>query len=172
VSYNYSGTGSTTYSASTTAPTTVGTYQVIATVVSDENYKGASSLPYNFTIIKANSTIAVTGLSSYVYSGQQQGPSANIKTGSTGAVTYSYSGNGTTVLNASSTAPTNVGTYIVTVSLAADDNNNAAIDYNMKQNNESITTCSIPINYSTTIYNNPCFCPPSKKHFKAVTKRR
>jgi gliding motility-associated-like protein len=126
VSYNYSGTGSTTYSASTTPPTTVGTYQVVASVVSDENYNGASSLAYNFTINKANSTIAVSGLTSYVYSGLEQGPNANIKTGSTGLVTYSYSGNGTTVFNPSSTAPKNVGSYKVTASLAADDNNNAA----------------------------------------------
>jgi hypothetical protein len=100
---------------------------VVATVVSDENYNGASSIPFNFIINKANSTITVSGLTSYVYSGLEQGPNANIKTGSTGLVTYSYSGNGTTVFNASSTAPKNVGTYKVTASLAADDNNNAAI---------------------------------------------
>ncbi|MFM6995352.1 MAG: MBG domain-containing protein [Sediminibacterium sp.] len=127
VSYSYSGIGSTTYTASATAPTTVGTYQVVATVVSDENYKDASSSPFNFIINKANSSISISGDASYVYSGLAQGPNASTKTGSTGIVTYSYSGNGTTKYTATSNAPTNVGTYKVTASLAADDNNNAVI---------------------------------------------
>ncbi|GAT64010.1 MBG domain-containing protein [Paludibacter jiangxiensis] len=59
VSYAYKGTGSTSYSESSTPPTNAGSYQVVATLAADENYSGASSVPFNFTISKANATIAV-----------------------------------------------------------------------------------------------------------------
>ncbi|MTK53271.1 MAG: hypothetical protein F8N35_07390 [Paludibacter sp.] len=59
ISYAYKGTGSTSYSESSTPPTNAGTYQVVATLAADENYSGASSVPFNFTISKANATISV-----------------------------------------------------------------------------------------------------------------
>jgi hypothetical protein len=59
VSYAYKGTGSTSYNESSTPPTNAGTYQVVATLAADENYSGASSVPFNFTISKANATISV-----------------------------------------------------------------------------------------------------------------
>jgi gliding motility-associated-like protein len=126
VTYSYSGTGNTTYTASATAPMTVGTYQVIATVVSDENYNGASSSPFSFAITKANSTVTVVGDASYTYSGAAQGPNANTHTGSLATVTYNYSGAGSTIYASSATAPTNAGTYKVIATLPGDDNNNTA----------------------------------------------
>jgi hypothetical protein len=78
------------------------------------------------TINKASSSITVTGSTSFEYNGSAQGPATNTKSGSTGAVTYSYSGVNPTVYGASSTAPTNVGTYQVVATLASDDNFNGA----------------------------------------------
>jgi hypothetical protein len=126
VTYSYSGTGNTTYTASATAPTLVGTYQVIATVVSDENYNGAVSSPFSYAITKRNSTVTIVGAASYTYTGAAQGPNANTYTGSTATITYNYAGTGTTVYASSATAPTNAGTYQVLATLPGDDNNNSA----------------------------------------------
>ena len=131
VTYSYSGTGTTTYSASAIAPTNAGTYQVVASVATDGNYNAASSSAYAFTINKAivskgNSTIVVSGLTIYTFNGLSQGPKSSTVNGSTGAVTYSYSGTGTTTYSASATAPTNIGNYQVIASVASDDNYNEA----------------------------------------------
>jgi hypothetical protein len=57
VSYTYSGTDSTTYATSSTPPANAGTYQVVATVVENGNYAGATSEPYIFTINKRELTV-------------------------------------------------------------------------------------------------------------------
>ena len=126
VTYSYSGTNSTSYAASATAPTVVGTYQVIATVAEDANYNSASSATLAFSITKANSSITATGTTSFAYTGSAQGPSSNNKSGSTGTVTYSYSGTGSTTYAASAIAPTAVGTYQVIATIAEDANYNSA----------------------------------------------
>lgn len=80
---------------------------------------------YNGTVAKAESTIEVTGATSFDYSaGVPQGPATVTETGSTGAVTYSYAGTGSTTYTASSTKPTDPGTYTVTATVAADTNYN------------------------------------------------
>ena len=124
--YSYSGTGSTTYGPSTTLPTAPGTYQVIATVASDANYNGASSAAYGFTINKGASTIVATGSTSFNYTGSAQGPASSTVTGSTGTVTYSYSGTGATIYGPSATPPTEAGTYQVVATVASDANYNGA----------------------------------------------
>ena len=124
--YSYSGTGSTSYGPSTILPTSPGTYQVIATVAGDANYNGASSAVYSFTINKAPSTIVVIGASTYTYSGAAQGPIASTVNGSTGNVTYTYLGTGSTTYGPSSTPPTQVGTYQVIATVALDANYNGA----------------------------------------------
>ncbi|MFZ4106701.1 beta strand repeat-containing protein, partial [Flavobacterium sp.] len=125
VTYSYSGTDSTTYAASATAPTAVGTYQVIATVAADSNYNTASSSALAFSITKANSSITTTGTSTYIYNGTAQGPATNTKSGSSGAITYSYSGTDSTTYADSATAPTAVGTYQVIATVAEDANYNS-----------------------------------------------
>ena len=126
VTYAYSGVSPTVYSSSATAPTVVGTYQVIATVAADANYNTASSTAYAFAITKASSSITATGTTSFAYTGSAQGPASNTKSGSTGAVTYAYSGVSPTVYSSSATAPTVVGTYQVIATVAADANYNTA----------------------------------------------
>ena len=127
VTYSYSGTGATIYGPSAIAPTNAGEYEVVATVVADLNYNTASSIALAFKIDKAASTITVTGRSEYNYTGNPQGPNNAIVTGSTGAVTFSYRGTGSTIYGPSLTAPTNVGTYVVEATVDTDTNFNIAI---------------------------------------------
>jgi len=71
---------------------------------------------------KGTSSIAVnSGTTSRTYSGSAQGPTFTV-TGSTGAVTYSYAGTAGTSYGPSSAAPTNVGSYSVIATAAADTN--------------------------------------------------
>lgn len=77
-------------------------------------------------ISKASSSITVTGSTSFIYSGSAQGPATSSVTGSSGTVSYSYSGVNPTVYATSATAPTNVGSYTVIASVAADTNYEAA----------------------------------------------
>ncbi|NDH86387.1 hypothetical protein EBY67_04965, partial [bacterium] len=86
------------------------------------NYEGATSSAYGFSIVKDGSTINVTGSTSFTYSGASQGPDTSNKTGSSGAVTFSYSGTGLTSYGPSPTKPTDVGSYEATASLAPDSN--------------------------------------------------
>ena len=76
--------------------------------------------------IKGTSTITTTGTTSFTYTGSAQGPATSDKTGSTGAVTYEYVGVNGTSYGPSATAPSAVGSYTVTASVAADANYNAA----------------------------------------------
>lgn len=122
VTYSYSGTGATVYGPSATRPTQAGTYQVIASVASDGIYNAATSAPFAFGIqrVLLPSTIAVVGQSSYTYANTPLGPNEVVVTGSTGAVTYTYTGVGGTTYGPSSTRPTQVGSYSVTATVAKD----------------------------------------------------
>ncbi|MFZ4436331.1 MAG: fibronectin type III domain-containing protein [Flavobacterium psychrophilum] len=120
--FSYSGTGATTYGPNETPPIAAGTYTVTASVAADGDYVEASSSATAFTIAKASSSVTVTGSTSFIYSGSAQGPATSTVTGSSGAVSYSYSGVSPTVYGPSATAPTNVGSYTVTASVAADAN--------------------------------------------------
>ncbi|UAY51961.1 beta strand repeat-containing protein [Ferruginibacter albus] len=107
----------------TGTPSVGGTFNV---TISATNAGGTRSKTLVITLAKANSTISVTGTTSFTYNGSQQGPSTSSVTGSAGAVTYSYSGTGSTTYGPSATKPTNVGTYSVTATVAADANFNSA----------------------------------------------
>ncbi|MEI6184373.1 MAG: MBG domain-containing protein [Bacteroidota bacterium] len=152
ITFVYSGTGTTNYEASNFAPTVVGTYQVVATLVSDENYNGVVSAPYEFAIVKANSTITVTGETTYIYNAGAQGPGTATTEGSTGAISYRYSGTGTTTYTSSATAPTLVGTYKVIATIAGDDNYNgtSSVAYNFTITKATPTVTVIPL--TTSVY--------------------
>lgn len=99
--YSYSGTGSTTFGPGHVKPTNVGTYSVTATVAGDENYAGATSAPYFFTINKANPTISITA-----YSATYDGTSHTAVGTATGVSGESLSG-----LDLTGTLHTNAGIY-------------------------------------------------------------
>lgn len=73
------------------------------------------------------STIQVTGATGFTYSGFYQGPSTSRVTGSTGAVTYLYSGSGSTTYGPSLIPPVIPGTYSVTASVAVDSTYSSAV---------------------------------------------
>ena len=54
------GTGTTSYGPDQVKPINAGTYSVTATVEEDDNYAGATSAPYPFTISKADAIISIT----------------------------------------------------------------------------------------------------------------
>jgi hypothetical protein len=107
-----------------------------------------------FTTDKANSTITVTGASAYTYNGSSQGPNTSTKTGSTGAVTYKYTGTGTTVYGPSATAPIMAGSYQVIASIVADANFNGSSSspfaFKINPILASITSTTIVSNISGT----------------------
>ncbi len=127
------GTGAITFSAGSSTGCAIvggklhvtagnGTCALTAIQAADSNYAATTSDSYTVTLDKAESTISVTGSNSYTYNGAPQGPATISRTGSTGAVTYSYIGTGSTSYEASATAPTNAGSYSATASVAADGN--------------------------------------------------
>lgn len=79
-----------------------------------------------FTAATFASTISVTGSTNFTYNGAVQGPTTSVVFGSTGALTYTYSGTGTTTYGPNTTRPTNAGTYQVVASVAADATFDAA----------------------------------------------
>lgn len=111
-----------------TTHTAAGTYNNDSwSFAGNANYIQTSGTVNN-TIGKANSTILVTGSSTFTYTGLAQGPASVDHTGSTGAITYSYIGTsiGGVIYGPSATAPTLAGSYNVIASLADDDNFNGA----------------------------------------------
>ena len=109
-----------------TSSLSVGSHPITATYSGSSGFAGSSASSMSQSVNKASSTVAVTGTTSFTYSGAAQGPNSVSTSGSTGAVTYSYAGTGGTSYGASSTRPTNVGSYTVTATLAADTNYNSA----------------------------------------------
>ena len=86
------------------------------------NYTTASNT-VSVTVNKANSSVTVTGTTSFTYEGAGQGPASASFTGSSGALSFNYSGTG---FGPSANTPTNAGSYTVTATLAADSNYNSA----------------------------------------------
>jgi large repetitive protein len=126
VTYSYSGSE---YGPSTIPPTNAGSYTVIASIASDENFNEASSSALGFTIAKATSTVIVrpNTNSSFTFTGNPKGPEVSDFdfTGSTGERTLVYRGTGTTSYSGN-TPPSNEGTYEVIASVAADENHEGA----------------------------------------------
>jgi hypothetical protein len=74
-------------------------------------------------VVKADSSVAVTGPTTFNYNGAGQGPANANVIGSSGPVSYSYSGAG---YGPSTDVPTDAGSYTVTATVAADSNYNGA----------------------------------------------
>ncbi len=122
--FEYNGTGLTSYGPSATAPTNAGTYTVTATVAAsvDGNYATANSAPTAFSIGLATPVVTVTAGGPFTFSGSAQGLNAATNTGTGSSYTFSYVGTGLTTYGPSATAPTNAGTYTATATVAADGN--------------------------------------------------
>ena len=103
-----------------------GTTTITASQAGNSTYSPATSVSQSLTVNKASSSITATGTTSYTYNHSPQGPASATESGSTGAITYSYSGTGGTTYAASATKPTNAGSYQVVATVAADANYNTA----------------------------------------------
>ena len=96
---------------------------VTADYSGNASYSGSTGdLSGGQTVRKGSSTVTVTGTTGFSYSGSPQGPDTADVTGSTGSVTYRYSGSGGTTYGPSATKPTGAGAYTVTATVAADHN--------------------------------------------------
>ena len=116
----YEGTGSTTYTKSTTAPSDLGTYTVTFDVAAVTGYNSASGLFAGYlTVINPTPKVEDFDISGLMqdYDGSPKTVTITPKEGkSNGTITVKYNG--------STTAPT-VGTYTVTFDVAATANYNA-----------------------------------------------
>jgi len=103
----------------TSAPVDAGTYQVAARFAGNANYNQKQSAPQTITINKAATSTAAT-VTNATYDGNPHGGTATV-TGPGGlnqALAVTYTGIAPTVYAASTTAPTNAGTYSATASYA------------------------------------------------------
>lgn len=134
----------TTYTETTVAGTAGVTITPEVSGLTATNY---SFIPVNgtMTIDKANSTITVTGTTTFTYTGLEQGPATSTVTGSTGAVTYNYSGTGTTTYGPVATLPIDAGTYQVIATVDTDENYNGAVSeaYEFMINRLALTITAI-----------------------------
>jgi len=116
IDVTYTGTGSTVYGTSATAPTNAGTYTVAATVdaTADPNYSGSATGV--LTISKGSVTLTLNNLN------QTFGSSVPVTVTSSQSgltIDVSYVGVNGTSYPQSSTQPTNAGTYSVTATVDA-----------------------------------------------------
>ena len=117
--YSYAGVSPTVYSASSTPPTQAGSYQVTATS-SDPNWSGSKT--QSFAILPAalyDGSLTLTAPADLEYSGTAK----EFAIGGAFLLRVTYSGIGSTDYPSSSSAPTQAGTYSVTVSTSTDDPN-------------------------------------------------
>ena len=124
-SFNYSSsnTAVATITGSTVTIVGAGSTTITATQTANGSYTTGSTT-VTFTVSKANSTITATGTTSFSYNGLPQGPASYTRMGSTGNVSFLYSGTGTSTYLTSATKPTALGTYQVIAIVAADMNYN------------------------------------------------
>ena len=114
--------------------TNVGTGKIFIAPLTNGNYSFTAG-SYTFTIKAGTSSISITGDPSKPYDGNVVADPAVSKSGSTGAVTYTYYTDATcntktTAANSGAvsdgTAPKNAGDYWVKATLAADSNHSSA----------------------------------------------
>ncbi|PKB15071.1 T9SS type A sorting domain-containing protein [Flavobacterium sp. 5] len=103
----------------------IGTGIVKYNQAGNTNYNAAPEVTANVAAVKANSTISINPAGPFTYNSLIQGPETVTKTGSTGAVTYSYVGvSGTNYSDIAK--PINAGSYEVTATVATDNDYNSA----------------------------------------------
>ncbi len=120
----YQGVSPTIYAASATPPANPGSYTVTVTVAASGIFISASSAPTVFTISPIVPIVPIVTpiVTSYSYTGSEQGPTTATNTGTGTSYTFSYVGVSPTIYAASAIGPKNVGNYTVTVTVAANDN--------------------------------------------------
>jgi outer membrane protein OmpA-like peptidoglycan-associated protein len=128
VGVSYQGSGSTTYAASTYAPTNAGTYAVTATI-EERNFQGTST--QTLTVAKANQeTLSIVNTAPVVYGDTTTSLLAKGGTGN-GAITYAKVSGPCTINSVTGAVlTTGVGSCVVRASKAASDNVEAVVSAN------------------------------------------
>jgi hypothetical protein len=129
--FTYAGSDNTTYAASTTAPTAVGTYSVTPSASTVTVTPAADQAKYSKTYAYVAGVLTITAPTLTVTAGNVSitvggsvSPSATVSglvgtdTATVSTATYTYAGTGSTTYAASITAPTAAGTYSITPSAA------------------------------------------------------
>ena len=141
------GTGSLSGGTCTITTTTLtggGHDNIVAVYDGDATYTGSiSSALDTQTVNPATPIVTVTGSASFLYNGSAQGPNTADAGGSTGALTFSYAGTGSTTYEATAIPPTDLGTYTCTVTVAADVNyieaSSDPMDFTIDKGSQTIT---------------------------------
>jgi hypothetical protein len=123
----YTGTGTTVYPESETAPTNAGTYSVKLVYAGDNNYSGTTSFA-TLTINKASSSITAENKET-TYTGDPIGIDTPITSPVDALLTITYTGTGSTDYAESTDGPVNVGTYSVKIVFAGNENYLSAEEY-------------------------------------------
>ena len=123
VKYTYSESKDGTYTS--TIPTNAGSYYVKAEVIGNENYKGLTSDPVEFTILKANTTLTITSSVDKSYDGNTVSDPKYKLEGNTNTVTIGWLNKDGAELTVK---PSDVGEYKVVVKVDEDTNYNSASD--------------------------------------------
>lgn len=121
------------------------------------NYTLSQPAGITATIHKAASTISVTGSASFTYNNAPQGPNTANVNGSSGTVTYLYTGVDP-VVAATAVRPANAGSYTVRATVAADANHESATSleypFVIGKASQTITLAATDIRTTaTTTYN-------------------
>ncbi|MEI6607001.1 MAG: Ig-like domain repeat protein [Verrucomicrobiota bacterium] len=106
----------------TTSSLSAGSHPITATFSGVTGFNGSSAGSKTQSVNAATPSVSVTGSISLTYNTGAQGPNTATTGGSSGTVTFSYAGASGTVYPASSTPPTNAGSYTCTATVAADAN--------------------------------------------------
>jgi CSLREA domain-containing protein len=156
--FTYSGTGSTVYAATSTAPTNAGSYSVTATYLGDTNHTGNTATA-TFTIGQATPSISVTDTGG-VYNTlpyAATGTTTGVNGTSLGSPTYRYYlSSDTSFSNPTTTAPTNVGSYVL-IALSPVNSNymqvGVAVYFSITQASSVLTPVATTVAYggSTTL---------------------
>jgi len=144
VTLSYTGTGSTTYGPTATAPTNAGTYQVVAHTNGDANNNSGDSTPAVLTINKASSATTINCPSNVTYDGSPKTPCTATATGAGSlnvSVTVTYGNN------------TNAGTATADATFAGDANHNSStatqVTFTIDKATSSTTiTCPTNVTYN------------------------
>lgn len=118
VTVSYVGSGATSYGPSTIPPTDVGEYQVLATV-NEANYQGSGA--GDLVITPATAQISIAGLAQ-TFNGAPR-PASVTTTPADLSVNVTYSGANGTTYGPTIEAPSAVGSYTVTATIASSERN-------------------------------------------------
>ena len=151
--------GSISYTTTYTENASVGTSGLKLTpVISNLNASNYNFIPVDGdvnVIINPTSYITVTGNSQFTYNALPQGPATSNVIGSTGSITYVYSGRLGTNYGPSNIAPTNAGYYQVIANLAADQVYQSAVSipylFVIGKKNLTITSRNQTVTFGTSV---------------------